>query len=154
MQEWMKMLAGCKDVANLRPALNELFTEFGEIARMEILTMTQPGKRQALCFFQVETAAQEQQLMANFGVTRFGDQLLFILDFPTEQTNIDGQSKDSGHDQISCDNVIQRPECKLNQNTGNKRFWFNPARWSEALLVAARRMVDRDASWPNKRLAP
>ena len=50
MRDWLKALAECKDVTNLRSAICELFTEFGEIAHMDILTMTHPGTRQALCF--------------------------------------------------------------------------------------------------------
>lgn len=152
MRDLLKSLAGCKDVASLRSTIYELFTEFGEIAHMDILTMKQPGKRQALCFLRLESAAQEQQLMANLGVTRFGNELLFVVDFPTEQANIAEQPEDSDHDQINRDDVVQRPGHNQNENAGDKRFWFNPARWSGTLLVAARRVLDREIGWPNKRL--
>ena len=84
MRDLLKSLAGCKDVANLRSVILELSAEFGEIAHMDILTVRQPGKRQALCFLQLESAMQERQLMASPGVTRFGNELLCVVDLPNE----------------------------------------------------------------------
>jgi len=85
MRDLLKSLAGCQDVASLRSTIHEQFTEFGGIANMDILTMTMPGKRQALCFLRLDSAAQEQQLMAYAGVTRFGNELLCVVDLPAEQ---------------------------------------------------------------------
>jgi hypothetical protein len=88
MREQLKSLAECKDVASLRTTIHEFCAGLGEIAHMDILTMKQPGKRQALCFLRLESAAQEQQLMTNLGVTRFGNELLCVVDLPADQTNI------------------------------------------------------------------
>jgi hypothetical protein len=88
MQDWLKALGGCKDVTNLRSAIYELCTGLGEIVHVDILTMKQPGKRQALCFLRLESAAQEQQLVANPGVSRFGNELLCVVDLPADQTTI------------------------------------------------------------------
>jgi hypothetical protein len=52
---------------------------------MQILTMKRPGKRQALCLLQLESMAQERRLMANPGVTRFGSDLLYVVDLPADQ---------------------------------------------------------------------
>jgi hypothetical protein len=153
MQDWLKALAGCKDVTYLRSAIRELFTEFGEIAHMDILTMEQPGKRQALCFFRLETAAQEQQLMANLGVARFGNELLCVVDLPKE-AKLAGRPGNSDHDPISRDDAVRHPGRGQNENAGDRRFGFNPARWSGTLRVAARRVLDREIGWPNKRLVP
>jgi hypothetical protein len=124
MRDLLKSLAGCKDVASLRSTIHELCIGLGEIAHMDILTMKQPGKRQALCFLRPASAAQEQQLMASLGVSRFGNELLFIVDLPTRQANISEQPEGF------------RPR-------SNK-----PRRRSSA----ARRVLDRKIGWPDKRL--
>lgn len=85
MRDLLKSLTGCRDVANLRAAIYELSAEFGEIAHMDILTVKRPGKRQALCLLQLGSAAQERRLMANPGVTRFGSELLCVVDLPADQ---------------------------------------------------------------------
>jgi hypothetical protein len=126
MRDWLKALGGCKDVTNLRSAIYELFTEFGGIAQMDILTMKQPGKRQALCFLRLESAAQEQQLMANLGVTRFGNELLCVVDLPIEQATI-----------------AEQPE-------GFRPRASNPRQFSSG----ARRELDREIGCINKRLVP
>ncbi|HVC12414.1 MAG TPA: RNA-binding protein [Burkholderiales bacterium] len=87
MRDLLKSLAGCEDLASLKSTLAKLFTQFGEIAQMDVLTMTQPGKRQALCFLRLASAAQEQQAMANLGVTRFGNELLLVVDLPAAQAH-------------------------------------------------------------------
>jgi hypothetical protein len=85
MRDLLKSLAGCKNVANLRSTISELSAEFGAITLMDILTMKQPGKRQAMCFLRPESPSQERQLMANLGVTRFGGDLVLVVDLPEEQ---------------------------------------------------------------------
>jgi len=89
MRDLLKSLAGCEDLASLKGTIAELFTQFGEIAQMDLLTMTQPGKRQALCFLRLASAAQEQQAIANLGVTRFGNELLLVVDLPAAQAHAD-----------------------------------------------------------------
>ncbi|MGB5081298.1 MAG: hypothetical protein WBO23_11210 [Burkholderiales bacterium] len=67
--------------------IHEVFSDFGEIAHMDILTMKRPGKRQALCLLRLQSAEQERQLMAHPGVTRFGNDLLLVVDLPGEQAS-------------------------------------------------------------------
>ncbi len=141
MLDLMKSLTGCRDVANLRSAIYELSAEFGEIAHMDILTVKRPGKRQALCLLQLGSAAQERRLMANPGVTRFGSELLCVVDLPADQAEIAEQ-----------ESVIQLPEHDRNENPGGRRFWFQPARWSRTLMVVARRAWDRESAWLGKKL--
>jgi len=150
MRDLLKSLAACKDVADLRSAIYELSTEFGEIANMDILTVKRPGKRQALCFLRLESAAQERQWIANPGVTRFGGELLCIVDLPCDQARIADQ--DSHHDRTSRGDAILRPDNDRIEKARDKRFWFEPARWSGMLLAAARRVGDREIGWPHKRL--
>jgi hypothetical protein len=150
MRDLLKSLAECSDVANLRSALNQLSAEFGEIAHMDILTVKRPGKRQALCLLQLESAAQERRLMANPGVTRFGSELLCVVDLPADQAEIAEQGSD--RDRASRDDAVQRPENDPNENAGDRLFWFQPARWSGTLRVVARRALDRQIGWLGKRL--
>jgi len=155
MRDWPKALAGCRDVTNLRSAIYELSTEFGGIAHMDILTMKQPRKRQALCFLQLKSAAREPQLMANLGATRFANELLFVVDLPVEHANIAEQPEDRAYDQIDRDAVVQqRAEHDRLENARERRFWFSPARWGGTLLVAARRALHQEVGQPDNRLVP
>ena len=52
----------------------------GHATRIDIFTMAKAEKRRALCFLRLESAAQEQQLMAGLGASRFGEDLLVIVD--------------------------------------------------------------------------
>jgi hypothetical protein len=76
----LKALAGCADAASLGCALGELCAEFGKVVRLEIVTMAEADRRRALCFLRLETGAGERQLMSTLGASRFGDDVLFIVD--------------------------------------------------------------------------
>jgi len=78
--ERLKSLADCGDVASLRSALRELCTEFGKVTRMDVLTLAEAERRRALCFLRLESAAQEQQLMRTLSASRFGDEVLIVVD--------------------------------------------------------------------------
>jgi hypothetical protein len=82
MRNRLESLAGCGDATSLRSALSELCAEFGKVTRIDVLTMAEAEKRRALCFLRLESEAQEKQLMTSLGVTRFGDDLLVIVDLP------------------------------------------------------------------------
>ena len=84
----LKSLAGCADTASLRSAVSELCTEFGKVMRIDIFTMTEAEKRRALCFLQLESQAQERELMASLGVSRFGNDVLMIVDLPAKGVGI------------------------------------------------------------------
>jgi len=79
-RERLKPLAACRDVPSLRSAVSELCAQFGKVTRMDILTVAQPEKRQALCFLRLESETQEQQLIADLGAARFGEDLLVVVD--------------------------------------------------------------------------
>ena len=78
----MKSLAGCGDIVSLKSAVQELCTEFGKVRRIDVLTMAEAEKRRALCFLRLESAAQERQLISALGASRFGDDVLVIVDLP------------------------------------------------------------------------
>jgi len=146
----LKSLAGCKDVAGLRSTIHELCTGLVEISHFDVLTLSRPGRHQALCFFRLESAVQERQLIASLGASRFGSELLLVVDLPAEQSNI--VERDSDHDQTDREDVVHG--AGHDQNAGDTRSWFKPAHWSGTLLVTARRVLDREIGWPGKRLVP
>ena len=77
----LEALARCADAASLQSAMRAICAEFGEVTRLDIRTMIEPGKRSALCFLRLESEAQERQLMSSLGVSRFGDDVLVVVDF-------------------------------------------------------------------------
>ena len=79
----LKLLAGCGDPASLRSALQELCSEFGKVTRIDVLTMAEAERRRALCFLRLESAAQERELMSALGVRRFGEDVMVIVDLPS-----------------------------------------------------------------------
>jgi hypothetical protein len=78
----LKSLAGCGDAASLRSAVGALCAEFGKVLRMDIFTMAEAEKRRALCLLRLESPAQESELMSSLGASRFGDDVLVIVDLP------------------------------------------------------------------------
>ena len=44
--------------------------------------MAEAEKRRALCFLRLESEAQERHLMSSLGVSRFGNDVLVIVDLP------------------------------------------------------------------------
>jgi hypothetical protein len=81
-RERLRSLASCGDTASLRAAVSEVCAEFGKVTKIDVFTMTEAEKRRALCFLRLESAAQEQRLMADLGAARFGEDLLVIVDLP------------------------------------------------------------------------
>ena len=76
----VKPLAECIDPASLTCAIQELCAEKGVVAHVDIWTLARSGKRQALCFVRTDRAAREERLAGAPGLTRFGNDLLFIVD--------------------------------------------------------------------------
>ena len=82
MRGRLESLAGCGDAASLRSAVSQLCAEFGKLTHIDILTMAEAEKRRALCFLRLESEAQESRLMSSLGVSRFGNEVLVIVDLP------------------------------------------------------------------------
>jgi hypothetical protein len=80
MSNSLDHLRHCEDVQALRAGLNSICSRFGSIARLDILTASQAGKRQALCFLRMSSIEQEQQVMSELGVGRFGGDIVMIID--------------------------------------------------------------------------
>jgi hypothetical protein len=84
----VKALAECSDQASLTCAIQELCAEKGVVAHVDIWTLVRSGKRQALCFVRTDRAAREERLAGAPGLTRFGNDLLFIVDLPAQSPNL------------------------------------------------------------------
>lgn len=80
MRSRLASLAGCGDAASLRSAVSKVCGEFGGIERIDIFTMAAAEKRRGLCFLRLRSAAQEELLMSGLGASRFGDDVLVIVD--------------------------------------------------------------------------
>jgi hypothetical protein len=81
-RERLDALAIGGNTASLRSEVSALCAEFGKVTKIDVFTMTEAEKRRALCFLRLESATQEQRLMADLGAARFGDDLLVIVELP------------------------------------------------------------------------
>ncbi len=80
MKSELKDLAQCGDVGSLGSVLRKLCSDFGSVSRLDILTMTDSGKRQAVCLLRLASLGQEQELMSKLGAKRFGEDLCVVVD--------------------------------------------------------------------------
>jgi hypothetical protein len=83
----VKPLAACTDAASLKRAMEELCTGLGIVACVDIRILVKPGKRQAMCFLRTDPAGQEERFMRTPGATRFGNELLFVVNLAPESAN-------------------------------------------------------------------
>lgn len=81
MNNALRDLARCADVGSLESALRTLCSEFGSVSRLDILTVTDSGKRHAVCLLRLDSLAQEQDLITKLGAGRFGDDLCVVVNF-------------------------------------------------------------------------
>jgi hypothetical protein len=81
MHERVRSLASCSDAASLQSAVSAICGEFGRITRIEVMTLA-AEKRRALCLLRLESEAQESRLMTSLGASRFGEDVLVIVDLP------------------------------------------------------------------------
>ena len=79
--ERLKALTACADALGLKSAVHEMCAEFGNVKSIDILTVVEAERRRALCFLRLESEAQEIELMRSLGVSRFGSEVLVVVDF-------------------------------------------------------------------------
>lgn len=79
---WSSALAGCGDAASLRTAIRGLCETYGKVTSIDVMTVAEARKRQALCFLRLESEAEETRLMNGVGALRFGSDVLVIVDLP------------------------------------------------------------------------
>ncbi|MDP2238719.1 MAG: hypothetical protein Q8K18_00980 [Burkholderiales bacterium] len=83
MNNALRKLEQCGDVGSLGSAVRTLCSEFGSVSRLDILTMSDSGKRHAVCLLRLASSEQEQDLMTKLGTGRFGEDLFFVVDLKT-----------------------------------------------------------------------
>jgi len=79
---WLESLTRCRDAASVCSAITDLCAEFGKVTRIDVLTLAAEQRRRAVCLLRLETEAQEKRLMSSLGISRFGDDVLVIVDLP------------------------------------------------------------------------
>jgi hypothetical protein len=85
----------------LTPALHGLCSRFGSVKKLAILTAKHEGAKQAICFLQLASEAQERALMNSLGVSKFGDEVIIVVDLePTDQS-----LQDRSHSYLKTDNA-------------------------------------------------
>ena len=82
MHERVQSLGNCGDAASLQAAVSQICGEFGRITRIEVMTLAATEQRRALCLLRLESEAQERRLMSSLGASRFGEDVLVIVDLP------------------------------------------------------------------------
>jgi hypothetical protein len=80
MREQVQSLCNCGDAASLQSAISRLCAEFGKVTRIEVMTLAETEKRRALCLLRLESEAQESRLMNSLGASRFGSDVLMVVD--------------------------------------------------------------------------
>ena len=79
---WLESLTACRDAASVCSAITDLCAEFGKVTRIDVLTLAAEERRRAVCLLRLESDAQEKRLISSLGISRFGDDLLVIVDLP------------------------------------------------------------------------
>ena len=80
METTLEDLKQHSDTQTLKLALMRLCSRFGRVAKLDVLTASKAGKRQALCFLRMDSDEEERTLMAGLGVGRFSGELVMVVD--------------------------------------------------------------------------
>jgi len=70
----------CLGVDDLKRELRALCAPYGTISRLDVLRSQRSGKRQAICLWRMESHEREQQVISEFGVGRFGGDLVAVVE--------------------------------------------------------------------------
>jgi hypothetical protein len=73
-------LRNCASVSDLKREIQTLCVRFGSVMRVDVLLARRGGTRQAMCFWRMESPESEDAVMSEFGVGRFGGDLVVIVD--------------------------------------------------------------------------
>ncbi|MES2944874.1 MAG: hypothetical protein V4772_18560 [Pseudomonadota bacterium] len=87
MNQQLELLKNCTDADDLKPLLHSICSSFGEVTRLDVLLASQVGKRQALCFLRMATLEQEQALMRELQIGRFGGDVVVIVDLQPKRAD-------------------------------------------------------------------
>lgn len=81
----LEPLGQCASIAAVRLALQSLCNAYGTMAQLDIVHASHSGKRQAVCFWRMDADLQEQRLMHDLGMSRFGGYLVLVVDLQPQE---------------------------------------------------------------------
>ena len=73
-------LKNCASVSDLKREIRSQCARFGSILHIDVLLARRNGTRQAMCFWRMESPEREDEVISEFGVGRFGGDLVVIVD--------------------------------------------------------------------------
>ena len=97
MNNLLESLEQCDGIDALQPAMRSLCARFGSISRLDILPASHLGKRQALCFLRMDTPEQEEKIVLELGVGRFGGDLILVVDLGQRQAAANAEVMFASH---------------------------------------------------------
>lgn len=56
--------------------------------RLDVLMARQIGRRQAICFWRMESTEHEEAVISEFGVGRFGGDLVMVVDLEQASSSV------------------------------------------------------------------
>ena len=80
MSQASEHLKNCASVSDVKREIQLLCARFGSILRIDVLLARRDGTLQAMCFWRMESREREDEVMSEFGVGRFGGDLVVIVD--------------------------------------------------------------------------
>ena len=80
MNPKLEHLRHCADATALRVAVLMLCSRFGAVMRLDVLPAHQGSRSQALCFLRMATTDQEDELIKQMGLGRFGEDVVLIVE--------------------------------------------------------------------------
>ncbi|MCE2878228.1 MAG: RNA-binding protein [Comamonadaceae bacterium] len=75
------------DVAELQDRLHGLFSEHGQVRRLDLIRADQAGRRRFLVFVRMKTAREDDAVALALGLGRFGGDLVMLIS-PDEDDEI------------------------------------------------------------------
>lgn len=81
----LDLLQHCVSISSLRVLLQALCSSHGQLQRLDIVPAARVGRRQALCFLRMQTAAQEHSLIRALGIGRFGGELVLVVNLASPE---------------------------------------------------------------------
>lgn len=70
----------CLGVDELKEQLRAMCAPYGRISRLDVLRAQRSGKRQAICLWRMESREREDDVISEFGVGRFGGDLVAVVE--------------------------------------------------------------------------
>ena len=82
----LEQLKACADLDSLRSTLHILCAQFGTVAGLEIFLIEQSGRHQAMCCWHMQSEEEDARVMKEWGVGRFGGELIAVVDLDSNAT--------------------------------------------------------------------